>query len=119
MTLGVDIMQIRKLSVGAVLVLAGAMASMTAEGGGPSMSSSWVSITSSQDECVKRATQSIRNNSFNSNFEVLGNSSIYGERGDYTALVRCAADKGIVYFVVAGPKGDTCSSHMNAIKDGF
>ena len=111
-------MQIRRAAAAAV-VLTGVMASATAEGGGPSMSSSWVSITGSQDECVKRGTQSIRSNSFNNNFEVLGNTSIYGERGDYTALVRCVADKGIAYFVVAGPRGETCSNHMNAIKDGF
>ena len=83
------------------------------------MGSSWVSIDVSQDECIKRGTQSMRNSSFSSNFEVLGKASIFGERGEYTALVRCAADKGIVYFVVAGPRGDTCVNHMNAIKDGF
>jgi hypothetical protein len=48
---------------------------------------------------------------------VLGNSSIYGERGEYTALVRCAADMNMAYFVVAGPKGDVASRHMNAIRD--
>ena len=83
------------------------------------MSSAWLSITISQDECVRRGSAAVRDNSFNTRFEVLGNSSIYGERGDYTALVRCAADKGIAYFVVAGPTGSICSKHMNAIRDGF
>ena len=113
------IMQIKWVSVGAALALTGAVASVTTVGAGPSMSSAWLEITVSQVECVKRASQSVKDNSFNTRFEVLGNSSIYGELGDYTALVRCAADKNIVYFVIAGPKGDICSKHMNAIRDGF
>ena len=112
-------MKIRWVSVCAALALTGAVASISSVGAGPSMSSAWLAITVDQDECIKRGSQSLRDNTFNTRFEVLGNSSIYGERGDYTGLVRCAADKGIVYFVVAGPKGDVCSKQMNAIRDGF
>src|SRR5450755_150934 len=106
---GITSMQIKWVSAGAALALTGAVASVTTVGAGPSMSSAWLAITINQDECVKRASQSIKDNSFNTRFEVLGNSSIYGELDDYTALVRCAADKEIVYFVVAGPKGDVAS----------
>ena len=112
-------MQMRWVSVAAGVVLLGAVSAVSSVMAGPSMSSAWLAITINQDECIKRGSQSVRDNSFNTRFEVLGNSSIYGERGDYTSLVRCAADKGIVYFVVAGPKGDICSKHMNAIRDGF
>jgi hypothetical protein len=106
-------------SLCAALVAMGTLASMTAAGGGPSMSSGWVSIEDNQDECIKRGSQALKNNSFNTRFEVLGNSSIYGERGDYTALVRCVSGKTIAYIVVAGPNGQTCSTHFNAIKDAF
>lgn len=112
-------MQVRWVSVAAALVLAGTVASVSTVGAGPSMSSAWLSITIGQDECIKKGTAAMRDQSFNTRFEVLGNSSIYGERGDYTALVRCAADKGLVYFVVAGPTGTVCSRHMNAIRDNF
>lgn len=112
-------MQVRWVSVAAALVLAGTLGSVATVGAGPSMSSAWLAITISQDECIRRGSSSMRDQSFNTRFEVLGNSSIYGERGDYTALVRCAADKGIVYFVVAGQTGSTCSRHMNAIRDNF
>jgi hypothetical protein len=113
-------MQIRSISVGAALVLASVVASVSAQGGGPATTNSWLPIEpNSQDDCLKRGAQPIRNNSFNSAFEVLGNSSIFGERGDYTALVRCFAAKGIDYFVVAGPRAETASNHMNAIKDAF
>jgi len=83
------------------------------------MSSAWLKITVNQDECVKRSSASMRNASFNTRFEVLGNSSIYGERGDYTALIRCAAEQEIVYFVVAGPTGPQCSKYMNIMRDDF
>ena len=112
-------MQIRWVSVGAALAITGALTSISTVGAGPSMSSAWLAITVNQDECIKRGTQSMRDASFNTRFEVLANASIYGERGDYTGLVRCAAEKGIVYFVVSGPKGDVCSKQMNAIRDGF
>ena len=102
----------------AAVLLAGAMPASTVIAG-PSMSSAWLSITVDQDACVKRGSASMRAQSFNTRFEVLGNSSIYGERGDYTALIRCAADKGIVYFVVSGKEGAVCSKHMNAMRDDF
>ncbi|MBI3704103.1 MAG: hypothetical protein HY244_09730 [Rhizobiales bacterium] len=84
---------------------------------GPSMSSAWLKITVEQDECIKHGKEAVQENSFNTRFEVLGNSSIYGERGDYTALVRCAAEMNMAYFVIAGPKGDAASRYMNAIRD--
>src|SRR5262249_44320720 len=86
---------------------------------GPSMSSAWLSITLEQDACISTGTTAMKDESFESNFEVLGNSSIYGELDDYTALIRCAADKAIVYFVVAGPTGDACIRHMTAMRQNF
>ena len=112
-------MQMKWVPVGAALALTGAVASVTSVGAGPSMSSAWLTITINQEECVKRGSQTVRDNTFNTRFEVVGESSIYGERGEYTALVRCAAEKGIVYFVVAGPKSEICSKHMNGMRDGF
>jgi hypothetical protein len=112
-------MQMRWISVIAGVVLLGAASTVPSVMAGPSMSSAWLTITVNQEECVKRGSSAVQDNSFNTRFEVVGNSSVYGERGDYTALVRCAAEKGMVYFVVAGPKGDICSKHMNAMRDGF
>ncbi len=104
------------VSMAAATAVAGTVSTVMA---GPSMSSAWLSITIEQDECIKKGSAAVRQQRFNTRFEVLGNSSIYGERGDYTVLVRCAADKGIVYFVVAGPTSSVCSRHMNAIRDDF
>lgn len=112
-------MQIGWVSVAGALALAGTLGSVSMVGAGPSMSSAWLAITINQDECIRRGSASMRDRTFTTRFEILQNASIYGERGDYTALVRCAADKGIVYFVVSGLKGDICSGHMNAIRDNF
>jgi hypothetical protein len=112
-------MRHRTIGVLAAAVLAVGLAATIKAMAAPSMSSAWLGITVDQDECVKKASAAVKKNSFNANFEVLGNSSIYGERGDYTALARCAADKNIVFFVVSGPKGALCSKHMNAIRDDF
>ncbi len=86
---------------------------------GPSMSSAWLKISINQEECVRAGTAATRENSFTTRFEVVGEQSVYGERGEYTALVRCADDMKMAYFVVAGPKGNDASRYMNAIRDGF
>jgi|GEM_PF-2160693 len=85
----------------------------------PSMSSAWLTIKLDQDACVKLGSEAMKSNGLTRAFEVLGNSSIYGEVGSYTGLVRCAADKEIAYFVVAGPVGKECSRYMNAVRDYF
>src|SRR5262245_34983375 len=93
--------------------IACAVTTATAAVAGPSMSSAWLEITISQDDCVKQGSAAVRKTSFNTRFEVVANASVFGERGDYTALVRCAADKGIAYFVVAGPRSADASRYMN------
>ena len=103
----------------ALIALPFYLAMLIAAAAGPSMSSAWSSITIDQDECVRRGEAAVRGNSFTTRFETLGNSSIYGELGDYTALLRCAADKGMAYVVIAGPIGKEASRYMNAIRDSF
>jgi hypothetical protein len=100
------------------LVLAAAIASQPAVAG-PHMISSWQDFDATQDECVRRGSEALRRNGFTTKFAVLGNASIYGQRGGYTALVRCAAEKRFILYAVAGPSGTECSRHMTAIKDKF
>jgi hypothetical protein len=112
-------MKIKGLFVCAALTIMAGTISTVSLWAGPSMSSAWLKIEITQDECVSKGSTVVKKNSFNTRFEVLGDSSIYGERGDYTALVRCAADMNMVYFVVAGPNSQITSQHMNAMRDGF
>jgi hypothetical protein len=85
----------------------------------PSMAVNWVEISGDQDACMKQATNSVKRNNFGTRFEVLNNRTLYGERGDYTAAVRCVADKSIAFVAVAGPKADMTEKYAQAIKDGF
>ena len=85
---------------------------------GPSMSMAWVEI-SDQDQCVKQASTALRTNGFTTRFEVISNRSIYGEKGDYTAAIRCVSDKSIAFVAVAGPKSDMTGKYTDTIKEGF
>ncbi len=101
------------------MLLAGGVLVATAAIAGPSMSSNWLDITISQDLCVEKGQRALRQNSFTKRLETLNNRSIYGERGDYTALVRCASEKQIAYFVVAGPEAKLTTKYVDEIRDEF
>ena len=111
--------QIKRIIAGAGLALVVTGVAATAVIAGPSMSSAWDKITVEQDDCLRKASASLRANDFETRFEVVNKTSVYGERGDYTALARCAANMSIVYFVVAGPDSSKTSQYMNTIRAGF
>jgi hypothetical protein len=96
----------------------GALVIATAAWAGPSMSTRWSSTTLNKDDCIDRAKQAVRNSGFTKNFEVV-NTTVYGERGAYTSGVRCAVEKEIVFFVVAGPNAKEASAYNAAIADKF
>jgi hypothetical protein len=85
---------------------------------GPSMSTNWSATTLGQKECVQRAERVVRDAGMSKNFEIVG-QSVFGEKDAYTAQVRCIADKGVVIFVIAGPKLETAREHMKAIYEKF
>ena len=97
------------LAVTAVLVSTAAIA-------GPSMSTKWSNTDLDLDRCKSRAERALKDAKFSA--KVL-NYSVYGERGDYSAMVRCATDKTMVFFVVAGPDVDRCNRYVDDIGDGF
>ena len=90
----------------------------TAAWAGPSMSTRWSSTTLDKDECIERAKSAVRNSGFTKNFEVV-NTTVFGERGAYTSGVRCAVEKEIVFFVVAGPQAKEASAYNASIADKF
>jgi hypothetical protein len=85
----------------------------------PGMAVNWVDVSGDQDACVKQATNALKRNNFGTRFEVLSNRTLYGERGDYTAAVRCVADKSVAFVAVAGPNADLTEKYAQAIKDGL
>ena len=84
---------------------------------GPSMSTKWNDTTLSLERCKERAERALRDANF-SGIKVL-NYSVFGERGDYSAMVRCATDKTMVFFVVAGPQVERTNRYVDDIGDGF
>src|SRR5262249_40355233 len=109
----------RRMKLCLAVTLVASMAASSAIAAAPSMSMNWVSFTTDQDDCVKRASSAMRKNGFKTRFEVINSRSIYGERGDYTGAVRCVADKSVAFVAVAGPKGDQTEKYAKAIQDDF
>ena len=84
---------------------------------GPSMSTKWSNTTLPLDRCKSRAEGALRDAGFKG-IKVL-NYSVYAERGAYSAMVRCATDKEMVFYVVAGPRVERCNRYIDDIGDGF
>jgi hypothetical protein len=110
-------MMASRTSVGTMIVVF-SMLTASAALAGPAMSVAWVEV-SDQDSCVKQASTLLKRNGFTTRFEVISNRSIYGERGDYTAAVRCVGDHTIAFVAVSGPKSDLTTKYVDAIKDAF
>ncbi|HEY1540852.1 MAG TPA: hypothetical protein VGG01_00445 [Xanthobacteraceae bacterium] len=103
----------------ASVALAGIVAASGALAAGPPMSVNWTDAGPDQDTCVKQASDAMRQNKFSANFEVIGNRTIYGERDDFTAAIRCIAEKGVAFVAVAGPNGKLTGTYAAAIRDAF
>jgi hypothetical protein len=108
----------RRLLAAGVL-LPGLLLASGAVAAGPAMSVNWTDVGPSQDACVKRAADAVRQNKFTTNFEVISNRTIYGERGSMTAAVRCVAEKGVAFIAVAGGDGKETGTLATAIRDAF
>jgi hypothetical protein len=103
-------MTLHRVRLGAGILLVSGIFGVTSALAGPSMSTRWDSMTKSQDDCLDAAKQAVRGAGFTKNFEA-PKTTVYGERGEYTAAVRCASEKEIVFFVVAGPAAETASKY--------
>jgi hypothetical protein len=81
------------------------------------MSTKWNNTTLPLDRCKARAEEALREAGFRG-IKVL-NFSVFAERGDYSAMVRCATDKTMVFFAVAGPQVERCNRYVDDIGDAF
>jgi len=89
----------------------------TAALAGPSMSTKWNNTDLNLDRCKAKAEEALREAGFRG-IKVL-NYSVFAERGDYSAMVRCATDKQMVFFVVAGPQVERTNRYVDDIGDAF
>jgi hypothetical protein len=75
-------------------------------------------ISMSQNDCISRAEEAVKEAGFNRNFETL-RSGAFGVNGSYSVSVRCEAPKGIVFFAVAGPDNKTASNLVRRVQKIF
>jgi hypothetical protein len=80
------------------------------------ISTNWQDTDLSLSDCLDRAENAIRD----AGFKTLSHTDYarHGLKGEYTAQVRCASDKGFVFFVIAGPTDQT-GKYLKAVKDAF
>jgi hypothetical protein len=100
------------------VALTAAVMSGSAALAGPNLSTNWTSTTLSQAECMRRAESAVRDAKLAKGFEIVG-QSVFGGAESYTLVVRCIADKGLVYFAVGGPTLEVARKHQRAVYDRF
>ena len=101
------------------LLLASAAVATCGAANAPTMAVNSAEVTGDQDACVQQAANALKKNNFGTAFQVINNRSLYGERGAYTAAVRCVAEKAIAFVAVAGPSSDLTAKYAEAIRNGF
>jgi hypothetical protein len=110
-------MIIRSVAATAAIGLALCFVAGSAVRAGPSMTTNWTATTLSNSECMDRARRIVRDADIGK-VDVIGHS-VFGQGHGYTAVVRCIPEKGLVYFVVGGPKLDGAKERMRKLFDRF
>jgi len=101
-------------------VIAGLIAAVVLSGhaaAGPIIFSAWKVSTLSLDECKDHAAVTLRHFGFQDVQKL--ESSVFAERAQYSATIRCATDIKAVFIVVAGPDSDVCSQFTGLLNDNF
>jgi hypothetical protein len=84
----------------------------------PAMTTNWITTELGPKECLERAEAVLKSAGLTEKLEVSGDS-VWGEHGNYTAQVRCIAGKGVVMFLVVGPKLEEARIHLQAASGNF
>jgi len=100
------------------IALAAAVVSTAALAAAPAMTIGSLTMTLSHEDCMAKAARIIRRNGLTTNFESLA-KTVYGERGDYTAAIRCENEHTIAIFVVGGPQSKTTTEYHDKLKADF
>jgi hypothetical protein len=106
----------KSIAAGLLLGAAAVLAATSAQAG-PAVTTQWTETTLTQEECLERAENAVGKAGFGQ-LERVGQSR-FGTRGDYTASIRCVADKNLVFFVVAGPSRDQAPRLMKGLYESF
>jgi hypothetical protein len=79
-------------------------------GAGPAIASEWADLDMAEAECFRRGEGAIKQLGFG-NMERT-KFSRYGQRQDYTVVVRCVEEKKIVLFLAAGPSREQAQKYQ-------
>jgi hypothetical protein len=100
---------------------AACLVSSTALAQVPALSTSWANMTISQEDCLDRAEQALRQHAFRRIERI--RESVFGDTKDgrSQAVIRCAPDKQIAFFAMAGPhdREPELTKLINALKTTF
>jgi hypothetical protein len=111
-------MKLGSIAATAASALVIGMAGGAAVFAGPSMATNWTSTELDQAQCMQRAERIARDAGLGRNLQIVG-QSVFGQSSGYTAVVRCIAEKGLVYFAVGGPDLNESKRRMRALFDKF
>ena len=85
--------------------------------GGPAVASRYNEIKMSQEQCLNNAEEALRKAGLDAQDRT--EQSRYGARGDYTGVVRCIADNGLVLFIGSGPSRQIADNLSAALFTNF
>lgn len=110
-------MTMRKGGAGLLLGLVAAMAVGSVAIAGPAVATKWRDTGESQNDCLGHAAWAL----FRAGFDAgdFGSQSRSGRLGDYTASIRCVADRRIVFFVLSGPDPAEVSRQLDSLYQKF
>jgi len=108
-----DVMNGRTLSI---LALAASLWGSAAVAG-PVVATKWRLTGESRNDCLGHALEAIKRAGFQASDP--GSESMSGNRGDYTASVRCVTEQNFVFFVVSGPDAGEANRLLTAIYQTF
>ncbi|MGC9526740.1 MAG: hypothetical protein ACP5D7_14495 [Limnospira sp.] len=84
----------------------------------PAIITSWQETLLTERQCLQRAEIALRDAGFSESFEIV-EQSIFGNRGEYTASIRCLSDQEIVFFIVVGYDDNERERLINSIQANF
>jgi len=82
------------------------------------VSTTHVSAFLSQSRCVRVASDVLWVKKFSEKLDH-SDESAWGKKGQYKAVIRCATEESVAFFVVAGPKGKSTRQYVDELGSLF
>jgi hypothetical protein len=93
------------------LVLTAILLPVSGTWASPAVASRYNEIKMQQEQCLKNAEEALRQDKTE--------QSRYGARGEYTDVVRCIAENGLVFFIGSGPSRNVANNLSGALFSNF